>query len=247
MAHLLFVGDPHGLHHHIAEEIVAHPAEACVLLGDQCYEEPIDHLFADVAALSKLRWIHGNHDTDRPGWYQNLFDSPWHKTCSLDARSENFSGVRVAGLGGVFRGKIWHPEIDKKYLSRSIWKQVHPSKHFAPGARKNESSIWPEDYDRLMMQEADILVTHEAPSCHRNGFAVLDELAEMLGARLIVHGHHHQQYSDVLANGIAVVGLGLAQTARFDMDKFAAATSAEQVISAFEFGAIAKRDGGWLR
>lgn len=45
--------------------------------------------------------------------------------------------------------------------------------------------------------QADILVTHEAPSYHSNfglkdtGFQVIDELAQFLGARYVVHGHHH--------------------------------------------------------
>jgi len=88
-------------------------------------------------------------------------------------------------------------------------------------------------------------VLHEAPDCHKHGVAALSELGELLGVRLIVHGHHHEQYTAVLENGIAVVGLGLAQVATLDMDTFAQADSAEALIRGFSYGMIAKRGGGW--
>jgi predicted phosphodiesterase len=42
------------------------------------------------------------------------------------------------------------------------------------------------------MKQADILVTHEAPGAHRHGFEVLDALALMMRAKLLMHGHHHE-------------------------------------------------------
>jgi predicted phosphodiesterase len=56
--------------------------------------------------------------------------------------------------------------------------------------------------------EADILVTHKAPSAHRYGFVEIDELAELMGVQLIIHGHHHEQYAATTESGIKVVGLG---------------------------------------
>jgi hypothetical protein len=56
-----------------------------------------------------------------------------------------------------------------------------------------------------------VLVTHEAPSCHRHGFAAIDRLAEVAAARLIVHGHHHESYAAKLPGGIDVRGLGFAE------------------------------------
>ncbi len=38
---------------------------------------------------------------------------------------------------------------------------------------------------------ADILITHEAPGYHPNGFEILDTLAQALGVKVSVHGHHH--------------------------------------------------------
>lgn len=38
---------------------------------------------------------------------------------------------------------------------------------------------------------ADILVTHEAPGYHGNGFLILDTLARKMGVKVTVHGHQH--------------------------------------------------------
>ena len=40
---------------------------------------------------------------------------------------------------------------------------------------------------------------------------VIRAWAEARGARMIVHGHHHQSYTATLPNGIHVRGLGLAE------------------------------------
>jgi len=45
---MMFVGDPHGRYHHIIDAIDEQKPGSCILLGDQCYEEPIDQLFASV-------------------------------------------------------------------------------------------------------------------------------------------------------------------------------------------------------
>ncbi|NDP63072.1 MAG: hypothetical protein GZ092_10600 [Polaromonas sp.] len=47
----------------------------------------------------------------------------------------------------------------------------------------------------LSKLRADILVTHEAPSCHPHGFAALDALARSLRVVRSFHGHHHDDRS----------------------------------------------------
>jgi hypothetical protein len=58
---------------------------------------------------------------------------------------------------------------------------------------KHRSSIFPADHANLSKLRADILVTHEAPSAHPHGFAVLDELARSLGVNKTFDGHHHDR------------------------------------------------------
>jgi len=59
---------------------------------------------------------------------------------------------------------------------------------------KHRSSIFPEDFDLFKSQKADVLVCHEAPGAHPHGFAIIDELADSLGAKQIIHGHHHEPF-----------------------------------------------------
>ena len=54
-------------------------------------------------------------------------------------------------------------------------------------------TIYPETVDLLADLTADVLVTHEAPSYHPNGFQLIDTLAQSMGAKVVVHGHHHDR------------------------------------------------------
>ena len=211
---ILFAGDPHGYFQPIVRAIRERRPDAVVLLGDYDLEQPLDKALGEAAGLCEIAWIHGNHDADRKNWYVNLFDSALGHA-NLNATVQTLGSLRVAGLGGVFRGQIWHPDLNSArpvYATRQAkadvtakgnrWRDGPPIKHHA--------SIWWEDYERLSEQTADVLVCHEAPSCHRRGYALIDELAKHLGARLIVHGHHHTDYTARLASGIEVIGVGLA-------------------------------------
>jgi calcineurin-like phosphoesterase family protein len=78
------------------------------------------------------------------------------------------------------------------------------------------TSIWPEDYENLASQQADILVTHEAPSSHPSGNIVLDQLARCMGAKLIIHGHHHVNYLATAPDGLQALGVAAAWGAMAD-------------------------------
>jgi hypothetical protein len=127
-------------------------------------------------------------------------------------------GLRVAGLGGTFRPRVWDPPHDPRLFGRSEladdvaalgaeWREVHRRalRHSLATA-----AIWPEDYHALAGQRADILVTHEAPGSLRRGKAALDALARAMGASLIVHGHHHVGYRARAADGLRAMGVGSA-------------------------------------
>jgi len=75
---------------------------------------------------------------------------------------------------------------------------------------KGAAAIWPEDVDRLSATRADVLVAHEAPSSHPTGKAVIDGLARRMGARLVVHGHHHVNYRARARDGLEVLGVASA-------------------------------------
>ena len=60
-------------------------------------------------------------------------------------------------------------------------------------ARKHVSSIFYDEWLNLSVETADILVTHEAPSCHRYGFVAIDALAQSMKVKKTFHGHHHDR------------------------------------------------------
>ncbi|MEO8417671.1 MAG: hypothetical protein ABI475_02980 [Methylophilaceae bacterium] len=58
--------------------------------------------------LTDVYWIHGNHDVDKHESYDNLFKSELANR-NLDGKIVEIDRVKVAGLGGGFREKIWYP------------------------------------------------------------------------------------------------------------------------------------------
>jgi predicted phosphodiesterase len=78
------------------------------------------------------------------------------------------------------------------------------------------AAIWPEDVEALGNLKADVLVTHEAPSSHPAGSVVIDSLARRMGARTIVHGHHHVVSHARAADGLRVLGVASAWGATLD-------------------------------
>jgi len=171
--------------------------------------EPLDECLAEIVDLTEIYFIPGNHDYDHQEYHDNLFNSSLSRN-NLDGKVVEIAGLKIAGLGGVFKGKIWHPDTGVKWLRREDLLYSLPPNVSNGGIRRHhECAIWYEDYERLAEQKADILITHEAPSCHRHGFEELDLLAEVMGAKLIVHGHHHSHYNACLESGIRVCGAPL--------------------------------------
>lgn len=224
---MLFFGDPHGDYRAVrrtAEAMSPGSPAPCVFLGDFDLEVPFEKAVDPLLAKGcEIYHIHGNHEADRVNWYDNLFSSELSGG-SLHARVEEIAGVRVAGLGGVFKGKIWHPKDGggvPRYRTREDFMQANGRNAWRDGLPLGlRATIFPEDYDHLADMQCDVLVTHEAPSCHRYGFREIDLLAEVMGARLIVHGHHHEPYRSELPGGIEVIGMGQADALSVDLARF---------------------------
>jgi Calcineurin-like phosphoesterase len=217
---ILFAGDPHRDFSPIIRACLGRPPGHLVLLGDLDCPMPVTQSFAaPIAAGWRLHWILGNHDCETESAYDNLVtDQP---DGDLGFRTVDLGGVRVAGLPGVFKPSVWYPRSDDGtnridppgYRNRDAFLVAQPKRRWWRDGLPlwHRDTIFPDDFDRLSKQKFDVLVSHEAPSSHEHGFAVIDELAASAGARLIVHGHHHQSYTATLPNGIAVRGLGLAE------------------------------------
>lgn len=197
-----FAADVHGSFSHIPEALEKHPlAErplAVVLLGDLDPQEPLSVIFRRFLDAGIEPWfIHGNHESDHSDTWANTLDC-WQR--NLHGRVETIAGVRIAGLGGVFREETWYPPSDPKFSSYDDYirhltsiqplhlrNDVGTSKR----ARVASSGIFPDVVAELSRQQADVLVTHEAPGCCRDGFAVIDQLARSLQVDKVFSGHHH--------------------------------------------------------
>lgn len=211
---LLFAGDPHRNFAPILRACAASPPGTLVLLGDCDCHAPLPELLSPAIAVGwRVYWILGNRDTDTVGSFDNLVRG--HPDGDIGGRVVEVAGLRIAGLPGVFKPRVWHPlECEQpQFRTRDEFlAALPPSEHWRGGLPLwHRDTIFPEDFDRLRVQRFDILVTHEAPSSHRHGFADVDALAQDCGVQLIVHGHHHQSYEATLPNGIHVRGLGLAE------------------------------------
>lgn len=199
---IFMCGDVHGDFRHILPAVQKHKPAAIIFLGDLQAQQPLEQVLADVMALAEVWWIHGNHDTDSQKDYDHLFGSALADR-NLHGRVVEIDGLKVAGLGGIFREKIWWPvpvDARPEYASFADYQQhldqqlefrnISPSKHKGE-LLKHRSSIFWEDWYGLYGQESDILVSHEAPSCHPHGFAAIDTLAQSMGVQSTFHGHQH--------------------------------------------------------
>lgn len=222
---IVFIGDIHQQWDKIERGIAALdrlPA-AAVLLGDIQCELPLDVLAAPLLDRGiAVHWIFGNHDNDGgPEMWANLTESgrnPLTAPGALHGRVSEVAGVRIAGLGGTFRPRIWEPPTEPRLREREhlqadvaeLGRGWRPEHIAALVHSLGTTAIWPEDYDALAAQSADILVTHEAPGSYPTGNPALDALARAMGARLVIHGHYHTCYRAVALDGLRVLGVGAA-------------------------------------
>lgn len=195
---LMCFGDPHGRFHHIRHAVRCSRPRAIILLGDICADKPLHEELSDILELTEVWFIHGNHDSDEDRWWSNistkLLGTPLADR-NLSGRVANVAGMRVAGLGGVFYGKVWHPRdgIPSLYdRPQDLTNAEKRGRMVGPDWQARlRSGIFRGVYNDLAAQEADVLVTHEGPSLHVHGCQVLDELATSMKVKVLVHGHHH--------------------------------------------------------
>lgn len=196
---IYLLGDVHGNFDHILPALVADDArdgkpKTVIFLGDIQAQRPFEDEIRPLLDAGVDVWfIPGNHDTDSAEEWAHLLPS-WHR--NLHGRVVVIDGLRVAGLGGTFRGKIWLPPAPP---------QFHAYQHFEENVHRRSlqrsacdqlllrysSAIFPDAYEALARQQADVLVTHEAPGCHPHGFEAIDHLARSMGVQAAFHGHQH--------------------------------------------------------
>lgn len=210
---ILFAGDCHGDFVPVIEK--AGEASAVVLLGDQ---EPLSDLAAELGPgmAEKTWWIYGNHDSD-------YLDYMTHHASMADRNLHcqviEIEGIRIAGLGGVFRSRLFgvdqttrlqDVDLRSPYDTReSVAKQRQGGRN----APVDYTTIFPDDIKAILKiakkTRIDVLVTHEAPESHKLGYPLIGDIARALRVKMLIHGHHHERYSATIAGGIRVEGVGM--------------------------------------
>lgn len=204
---ILFAGDPHGNFQPLINAVHRHRPDAVVLLGDYDLDQPLHACLADIIGTTEIWWIAGNHDFESPSKYKNLFSSSLADK-GLHLKVVEVAGLRVAGLSGIFLGRVWYPPGPPKWPNKSHYlnHQAKQNKN-TDLSLKYQSAIWHDEFQHLKALQADILVSHEAPGSHRHGFTVISELAVAMGVKQIFHGHLHENYSRMIRNNIQVCGV----------------------------------------
>ena len=207
MSAIWFCGDTHGSLEHIVEYVlVAHAAgqapAAIILLGDIDAPLPLHLELGAIHDLTAIYWIPGNHDSDDNNAWTNLVFSDLG-AANLHCRVAQVGSWRIAGLGGIFRRRIWSPPEAPTFSSYEAWRAEliarRPPKDFglaeSSEERRHLTTIFPEAIAALERQGADILVSHEAPECRADGrgWRAVGDLARRLGIRFAFHGHHHDR------------------------------------------------------
>ncbi len=169
-----------------------------ILLGDMEPAKPLHRVLERI--VDRVWWIPGNHDADS--------DELWHHVWDSELAHRNLhgkvvtlpDGTRIAGLGGVFREAVWYPTAAAAragapaFPSAARHGAVTPRQDRWQGEgphRRHWGTIYPDVFEALADEQADVLVTHEAPGYHPHGFELLDALAQAMGVSITVHGHQH--------------------------------------------------------
>ena len=115
---LVFFGDPHGQFEKLLRAGLADTTTCLFILGDffdrEFDDNAIDSLrdvFNEFERKQRdFYYITGNHDAASLALHKFLYEEFADHNLNGRIVTLGNSGVRVAGLGGVFRGRIWFPQ-----------------------------------------------------------------------------------------------------------------------------------------
>ena len=200
-----FAGDCHGKFAHILCAAHQLRPDAIIFLGDLDCPRPLKEELRDLPTGIEVAYIPGNHDSDSESNWDNLTGSGF---LNLHSTIATVAGVRIAGLGGVFR-KPWNPRtktaVDPLFSGATYAKMLGKGNLFRSGLPlRHRTTIFPADVFSLSQQFADVLVTHEAPGLHELGFDAITELAQCMRVEQAFHGHLHESISYLSSPWIAV-------------------------------------------
>jgi predicted phosphodiesterase len=221
---IYFYGDPHGDFGMLLLLAEFRKPSTVVIVGDFELSGPIKEVLKPLFERGfDIHWIFGNHDTDTCQQADYLLSpTGGHPEANLHCKVVDIGGIRIAGLGGVFKGRVWMPDEEVRYASRADWLRRNRERWRGGLPIHLIDTIFPEDFVTLGKLRADVLVTHEGPSSVWQGMGhkAMDDLAAKMGCSLIIHGHHHHSEIRTLENGIEAVSLGKAELWELQREDF---------------------------
>ncbi len=214
--------------------------DAVILLGDiEADKRPLLCEIESLLKVDvDVRFIFGNHDSDKRKAWDHL-ESAMHlnfhgKVVEIDGkRIAGLGGIFRSEIwyppeAPKFQSYAEYcQKIEDKRPIRLRKREAREAslRHWehTPGANaamideirygkelRHKSSIFWDTYEALWDQQADILVVHEAPSCHPHGFEAIDLLAQNMGVKSLFHGHHHDRLDySACKLGFEAYGVGL--------------------------------------
>ena len=111
-----------------------HGPAAIILLGDIDAPRPLHLELEAIRGLTEIYWIPGNHDSDDNNAWTNLVYSEL-SAANLHCRVAQVGSWRIAGLGGIFRRRIWSPPEDPTFPSYEAWRAELARSSSAKGFR----------------------------------------------------------------------------------------------------------------
>ena len=108
---VIIYGDPHGEWRPLLRACEEERPDDVVILGDCDLALPLWPQIKPVFdAGIRVRWIPGNHDADNTEWHDRLWGD--YLDGNLHARCGGVGGLIAAGLGGVFKERVWYPRFE---------------------------------------------------------------------------------------------------------------------------------------
>src|SRR5690348_7975512 len=161
---IVIAGDPHGNFPPILRTCATLDPGTLTLVGDCDLREPLRHVLAPLFNAGwNVLWIIGNKDAETATAFDNLVtDFP---EGDIGGKVIEIDGLRVAGLGGVFKPRIWHPRADEPgggieppsfNTRREFLDSLKPREHWRGGLPLwHRDSIFPEDFAHLARHRFD--------------------------------------------------------------------------------------------
>ena len=134
-----FAGDTHGSFRHVVEHVLEAKRDdrlpqAIVFLGDLDCARPLHVELDEIAGLTEIFWIPGNHDSDDNTAWNNLFASE-PSEANLHCRVADVAGLRASQASAVFSGRsIWSPPDPPAFQTYDAWREdLHAVVHRRTG------------------------------------------------------------------------------------------------------------------